>query len=155
MRPHFNSWKSLAQESRDYLIIYAWGLLWVVVYFFFPPTTTLSILNVGLLAAWTGASAVGAAIAMWGMLTKDNLLVERFGVTLLMVAPIVYTSTQLGLLVYSLFDPSILSPTGHWYDRLYLVVLGFWPFWFLNKRRRQLTRQVTLAKNTPLAGEND
>lgn len=131
-------------------MIYAWGGIWAAIYLIFPPAATLNVLSQATVYLWTIASILGALTAVAGLLTRDNLLMERLGVHLLMVAPIVYGLTQLGLFVYGFYDNLPTDP----FDRFHLIFLALWPFFFLNKRRRQLKARVADAKGAPLPSES-
>lgn len=152
MQHRVRAWSTLPADHHDYVFIYIWGTVWALSYLFFPPAATLSILTVVTIAIWTGVTAIGGIVALWGLLTRNNLIVERFGVTLLMVGPIIYTLTQITLLIWLIADPSAL-PASDPLDRVAVTVMGFWPFLFLNKRRRQLKFLVNSAKRTPLKSE--
>ena len=89
---------------------------------------------------------VGAALAVAGVLRNDHLTLERLGVSLLMVQPIVYAVFQL---VQTIVDLVLLGTT----QRSHLVLLGLWPAWWLWKRYRVLSRRVAEAKETPLPSE--
>lgn len=142
-------WVPLPPDSKDYFLVYLWGMLWAIVYFLLPPVTTLSFLAHVVIAVWCGVSVVGAFLAILGLLTRDNLLLERLGVTILMVAPGTYAITQLGLFITGFFIQLSTDPFG----RFHLVFLALWAFFFLNKRRRQIKRKVAEAKATPLESE--
>ena len=149
MSHSFRSWKILPSDHKDYVFIYIAGFIWATVYFFFSPATTYSILNQATVYLWTIVTALGAVLAVIGLLTRDNLLMERLGVTLLMTGPIVYSLTQLGLFIYGLYGGLSSDP----FDRIHLIFLALWPFFFLNKRRRQIKKQVREAKKIPLQSE--
>ncbi|UDL15893.1 hypothetical protein QEH42_gp102 [Microbacterium phage Pumpernickel] len=146
-------WKNSPPEYKDYLFIYLWGVLWPTVYLFITPAATFYIVNFVFVLLWTGVTIVGGITAMRGLLTRDNLLLERFGVTLLMIGPISFAITQFGTMIYKIVvdDPLIGSPWGH----VHLIFFALWPFLFLNKRRRQLKSRVELAKQVPLRAESD
>lgn len=128
------------------------ALLWSVTYFIFtPPATNNIVLDRLTISLWLVTTSIGAILAIIGLLTKDNLIVERLGVTLVMLTPVVYTLIQIAIIFYYIIVPEDASTP--WESRINLVFLGLWIFFFLNKRRRQLSRQVREAKNRPLASE--
>lgn len=147
-------WRGLTSEHRDYFYVYMSAFLWSTTYFFFTPPATDNILVTRLvLALWLISAASGAVLAMVGLFAQDNLILERLGVTLLLVTPVVYVLLQLSIIVHYIIDP--VHAVTPWQSRINLVFLGLWIFFFLNKRRRQLTRRVREARITPLAGEAD
>ncbi len=145
-------WGSSPPEYKDYLFIYSWGAIWATAYFFFTPAATLTVFSTVLVALWAGVTVLGAVLAVAGLLRRDNLLLERFGVNLLMVGPLAYAVTQLGLLVFSAIVPEF---TDDAFARVHLVFFALWPYLFLNKRRRQLKNRVRLVKKIPLIDETD
>lgn len=147
----FTKWRSLPSEHKDYVFIYVWGFLWAVSYLIFTPTTTFTLVTQTIIWLWTITAMIGSGLALTGLLNGNNLLVERLGVTLLLIAPLAFALTQLSLVLYALIDSheAPFDPT----QRMHLIFLGFWPFLFLNKRRRQLKNRVLIARATPLASE--
>jgi len=147
-------WDTSPPEYKDYLFIYAWGAIWALVYLFFTPAATYNLTSTFIVALWAGVAVTGACIAIWGLIFRDNLIVERFGVNLLMIGPMAYALTQLGLLIFFAFAaPAGVEPPTDPLSRLHLVFFALWPYLFLNKRRRQLKSRVKLAKKMPLMGE--
>jgi hypothetical protein len=146
-------WRTLPSEHKDYMLIYAWGFFWVLSYVIFTPTNTFTLLNQLIIWFWCVASATGAVIAFIGLVFRDNLLLERFGVHLLMIAPAMFALTQTGLVIYGLLYPDngVIDAS----QRIHLIFLGVWPFLFLNKRRRILKKRVIIARATPLEYENE
>lgn len=138
-------WTNSPPEHKDYLFIYAWGALWALVYLIFPPTATISVFSTAMVWLWTGTTILGGFLGVWGLVTRDNLLLERFGVLLLMAGPMAFALTQFGLLFLSVGDP---------FARLHLLFFALWPFLFLNKRRRQLNSRVRIVKKIPLVEES-
>lgn len=152
MSLRIRSWKTLPPEHKDYLFIYSAGLVWALSFFFFTPAATHSLLGGIVVTLWCGSAALGAILALIGLITRDNLLLERLGTTFIMMTPLIYSLVQIGLVIYAFIDPTVVGdPTS----RLHLVFLGIWLFLFLNKRRRQLSAGVKLAKTTPVATETD
>ncbi|URP22178.1 hypothetical protein SEA_BIG4_94 [Microbacterium phage Big4] len=141
-------WRSSPPEQKDYLFIYSWGALWALVYLFVPPAATLTVFSTALVILWTCVTMVGGALGVFGLVNKDNLLIERFGVNLLMIGPLALALTQLGLMVFGL-----LTGLGDPLARLHLIFFALWPYLFLNKRRRQLKARVKLVKQIPLLDE--
>lgn len=141
-------WRSSPPEQKDYLFIYSWGALWALVYLFVPPAATLTVLSTSLVILWTGVTILGGALGFYGLVNKDNLLIERLGVSLLMIGPLAFAITQLGLMVFGL-----LTGIGDPLSRLHLIFFSLWPYLFLNKRRRQLKARVKLVKQIPLLDE--
>lgn len=141
-------WASSPPEHRDYLFIYSWGAIWALVYLVAPPTATLSVFSTTLVLLWTSVTMAGGTLGVFGLIFKDNLLIERFGVNLLMIGPLAYALTQLGLLVFG-----AVTGIGDPMARLHLIFFALWPYLFLNKRRRQLKARVSLVKKIPLMDE--
>lgn len=144
---HF--WKNSPPEQKDYLFIYSWGAIWALVYLIATPTTTTSILNFALVALWAGVTIVGGALGVTGLVKRDNLVIERFGVNLLMIGPLAYAITQLGLALVGIVLPDFSDPI----NRIHLIFFALWPYLFLNTRRRQLKNRVNLVKRIPLYEE--
>ncbi|UDL16373.1 membrane protein [Microbacterium phage Zooman] len=141
-------WHNSPPEQKDYLFIYSWGALWALVYLIFPPTSTLSVFSGTLVALWAGVTILGGVVGVYGLVSRDNLIVERFGVNLLMIGPLAFALTQLGLLVFG-----IIVPVADPLNRLHLIFYALWPYLFLNKRRRQLKARIKLVKRIPLISE--
>jgi len=135
------AWKRLSHDHRDYVYIYVTVLLWALAYYFFtPPITQLLVIDRFVLSLWLGATIFSSVVAMWGLLSRNNLLVERLGVTVLSITPLIYAALQVALIFYlAVFSG---EDADSWQTRIYLVFLGIWGFIFLNKRRRQLSRRV-------------
>ena len=145
---HF--WETSPPEQKDYLFIYSWGALWALVYLIATPTSTVSVISITLVVFWTLVTAVGGVLGCLGLIRRDNLVVERFGVNLLMVGPLAYALTQLGLALFGIVTPVVSDP----FARIHLIFFALWPYLFLNKRRRQLKNRVNLVKKIPLYGES-
>lgn len=141
-------WENSPPEQKDYLFIYSWGALWAIVYLFATPIATYSVFSTTLVALWAGVTVLGGALGVYGLVTRDNLLVERFGVNLLMTGPLAYALTQFGLAL-----SGVLLHVGDPGSRIHLVFFALWPYLFLNKRRRQLKARVKLVKKIPLVDE--
>lgn len=141
-------WSSSPPEQKDYLFIYSWGALWALVYLFATPTATYTVFSTTLVALWTAVTVLGAGLCVWGLVTRDNLLLERFGVNLLMIGPFAYAITQFGLTIYGSIT-GVVDPTA----RIALIFFALWPYLFLNKRRRQLKARIKLVKKIPTADE--
>jgi len=141
-------WENSPPEQKDYLFVYSWGAIWALVYLFATPAATITVFSTTLVALWTGVTVVGAVLGVWGLVTRDNLLLERFGVNLLMVGPLAYALTQLGLAIFGMVI-GVGDPTA----RVHLIFFALWPYLFLNKRRRQLKARVKLVKQLPLGDE--
>ena len=142
-------WENSPPEQKDYLFIYSWGAIWALVYLFATPTATITLFSTTLVVLWTCVTVLGAALGVGGLVTRDNLLVERFGVNLLMIGPLAYAMTQFGLAVFGALT-GIVEP----YSRIHLIFFALWPYLFLNKRRRQLKARVKLVKQIPLIEES-
>lgn len=140
-------WESSPPEHKDYLFIYSWGALWALVYLFATPAATTTVFSTTLVALWCGVTVLGALFGVFGLVTRDNLLWERFGVNLLMVGPLAYALTQLGLSI-----SGVLTGVGDPAARIHLIFFALWPYLFLNKRRRQLKARIRLVKRIPLEG---
>lgn len=150
MRSIRQFWVSSPPEQKDYLFIYSWGAIWALVHLFVTPTATLTVFSTTLVALWCGVTVFGAALGIYGLVTRDNLLLERFGVNLLMVGPFAYAITQLGIAVWATIV-GIGDPAA----RIHLIFFALWPYLFLNKRRRQLKARVKLVKKIPLPDNGD
>ena len=141
------AWKALTHDHRDYVYIYVTLLLWALAYYFFTPTITqFLVIDRFVLTLWVGVTIFSSSVAMWGLFTHNNLLLERLGVTVLSVTPLIFASLQTALIFYL----AISTPEGQdvWQTRIYLVFLGLWGFIFLNRRRRELSRRVSEIKHT-------
>lgn len=145
---HF--WETSPPEQKDYLFIYSWGALWALVYLIATPTSTVSVISITLVTFWTLVTMVGGVLGCLGLIRRDNLVVERFGVNLLMVGPLAYALTQLGLALFGIVTPITSDP----FARIHLIFFALWPYLFLNKRRRQLKNRVNLVKKIPLYDES-
>lgn len=150
MKTILHFWKTSPPEQKDYLFIYSWGVIWSLVYLIATPTSTTHFVNTLLVALWCIISAVGGVLCVVGLISRDNLILERFGIGLLSIGPLAYALTQLGLLFYSA-AADIGDPTA----RVHLVFFALWPYLFLNKRRRQLKARVRLVKKIPLLEDLD
>lgn len=151
MTSQLSQWRTLPSEHKDYMVIYVWGFVWVLSYVVFTPTNTFTLLNQIIIWFWCLASMSGAVMAFVGLVFRDNLLLERFGVHLLMIAPAAFALTQTSLVIYGILYPEngVIDPV----QRVHLIFLGAWPFLFLNKRRRILKNRVIIARATPLEYE--
>lgn len=148
MKSILNFWKSSPPEQKDYLFVYLWGALWALVYLTIPPVASVNLLGDVLVWVWTGTTVVGAILGILGLVNRDNLIMERFGVTLLMIGPLSFAMTQLGLLLVS-----AITGVGNPFPRIHMIFFALWPYLFLNKRRRQLMARVRLVKKIPLVDE--
>lgn len=142
-------WESSPPEQKDYLFIYSWGALWALVYLFATPTATVTVFSTTLVIIWCAVTVLGAYLGVYGLVVRDNLLIERFGVNLLMIGPLAYALTQLGLAITGLLTDVAGDPQA----RIHLIFFALWPYLFLNKRRRQLKARVKLVKKIPLPGD--
>lgn len=138
--------RQMIPENRDYLVVYLWGALWTAWFVVFTPDPLASLFYRGTVVLVAALGLGGAALAVAGVLRNDHLTLERLGVSLLMVQPIVYAVFQL---VQTIVDLVLLGTT----QRSHLVLLGLWPAWWLWKRYRVLSRRVAEAKETPLPSE--
>lgn len=142
-------WENSPPEQKDYLFIYSWGAIWALVYLFATPSATVTVFSTTLVILWTCVTVLGGVLGTYGLVTRDNLLIERFGVNLLMIGPLAYALTQLGLAVFG-----ALTGIGDPGARIHLIFFALWPYLFLNKRRRQLKARVKLVKQIPLQEES-
>lgn len=152
MKALIKFWKSITPEHRDYVFVYLSALAWAVSYLIYTPAATSGIVDSIILFLWLGVAALGAVLALLGIIKKDNLLTEKLGVTFLMTVPMIYVLLQVSIIIYYIIVPE--DAVTPWEARLNLIFLGLWLFFFLNKRRRQLARQVRAANNTPLPDES-
>lgn len=148
MKTILSFWKTSPPEHKDYLFIYAWGALWASVYLIATPPSTTGVFGATLAYTWCLTMVVGGALGVAGLLRRDNLILERLGISLLMTGPIAFGLTQLGLIIYEYY-----SPGENPISRVHLIFLALWPYLFLNKRRRQLKNRVRLLKKIPLGDE--
>lgn len=148
MKSILSFWKTSPPEQKDYLFIYAWGVIWALVYLVATPVATLNVFGTVLVVLWTATTAVGGILSIVGLVKRDNLIVERFGINLLTIGPLAYALTQLGLLLFA-----ATTGIGDPYARIHLVFFALWPYLFLNKRRRQIKARVRLVKKLPLLDE--
>jgi len=139
-------WRQLKPEAHDYIGVYAWGALWMAWFLVFTPAPISGLIFRGTIILVGAAGIVGAIIAIYGVFQADRLITEKYGVLVLMLAPLSYTVIQLA---QTIVDLVTLGET----QRSHLILLGLWPFWFLMKRFRYLSRQVGEAKVTPLPHE--
>lgn len=154
MKIKLQAWKKLPSEQKDYFFIYITGALWAVTYFSLTPIATLGVIDRTVLGFWLGSAVVGAALGVAGLLRQDNLLIERLGVNILMVTPLIYGALQVAI-TFSILVAGTGTPEAPWYGRIALIVMAIWVFLFLNKRRRQLRNKVQEAKLSPLPAESE
>ena len=139
-------WDNSPPEHKDYLFIYSWGALWALVYLLVTPSATSTVLSATLVSLWCGVTILGGVLGIIGLVARDNLLLERFGVNLLMTGPLSYALTQLGMAVFGSLTDAV-DPAA----RVHLIFFALWPYLFLNKRRRQLKARIKLVKKIPLS----
>ena len=153
MRRFIRAWRGLPAEHKDYFFVYVAGILWATSYLIFtPPTTLLIVWDRVVIALWLASTLVGASMALYGLLIRDNLLAEKFGVTILTLTPPFCRVRQPG--PTSLMSPVHDPPPGPT-SLVHLIFLSLWLWLFLNKRRRQLSRRSRLASITPLPSETE
>lgn len=140
-------WKELKPDQRDYVRIYAWGVLWSTWFFLFTPNT-LTFLDKPAALILSASGVVGGLIALVAVFNKDPLLLERLGVGLLVVAPFAYSFVQAVAVGIELVTQGSTQ-------RSHLILLGIWPVLFLHKRRRQIRDMVKAAKETTLPSEEE
>lgn len=150
MNHRIQGWKSLPSAHKDYAVVYALGVLWATVYLVFTPEATENFFDRILVILWVTPAAIGAVIGVFGIFTRDSLLLERLGVTLFMIAPAVFTVIQLSLTYVSIIDGIDSTDPS---NRMYLIVAGALIFTLLNRRRRYLVALVRQAKRVPLPSE--
>jgi hypothetical protein len=149
MKSFIRVWKSLIPEHKDYFFIYLTAVLWAIAFAIFtPPSAQLIVLDRIFIVLWLGSAILGAVLALSGLLRKDNLLLERLGVTILSATPLIYSSLQLSIMISMAYMHAM--PAAEWTSRIGLVVMGIWLFLFLNKRRRQLKFRVEELKSAPI-----
>lgn len=149
-------WKSTPAEYKDYLFIYLWGGIWAVLNLIQPRLIGGDQIDAfGIYAGrfWALITIIGAVLAVLGLVRKDNLLLERAGVNLLMVGPVAYSAVMFGELIFRFVDPTVEEVGSSW-RVLTVAVFALWPFLFLNKRRRQLKSRVKLVSEIPLPDED-
>lgn len=144
------SWSRLPAEHKDYFFIYLCAALWAATYYLITPVSTTEIISGVVISAWCGLAAVGAILALAGLIGRNNLLLERLGVSFIITAPFIYMLVQAGLIGYAIFDNE--NPVDY-LGRIHLMLWGLWLFFFLNKRRRQLKARVKAVKKVPLDDE--
>jgi hypothetical protein len=150
LMPTLRPWKMLTTDQREYVVIYIVAILWCVSYLIFFPLTTALLVDRTVFILWILPVIVGSVLAILGTVSGDNLILERLGVTLVMIGPAMYGLFQIGLTVFFLMTaPEGVDLTA----RIPLVILLVWLFLLLNRRHRQLGTLVREAKNTPLASE--
>lgn len=152
-------WKSTPSEYKDYLFIYLWGVIWTALNLVQPRVVgqeSQPLADLGVLTGrfWAAIALVGGILALIGLVRRDNLVLERAGVSLLMVGPIAYGATLLGELIYRAVSGEIPVISSDW-RILVTMVFAMWPFLFLNKRRRHLRNRVHLVSKIPLNEENE
>lgn len=146
MNHHRKRWRDLKPESRDYIRIYLWGAIWTAWFVVFTPAPVGSVIFRGTIVLIGAAGIAGAIVAVHGVYKADRLITEKYGVLMLMLTPFSYAIIQATV---TAIDLVTLGET----QRSHLVFLGLWPFFFLLKRFRALSRQVGEAKATPLPHE--
>lgn len=148
-------WKNTPSEYKDYLFIYLWGGIWAIVCLINPLILSEELLVVSMVSSrfWSGVALVGATLAVVGLIKRDNLILERAGVSLLMVGPASYAATMAGELVVRSLGGAHFSGISDW-RVLALMVFALWPYLFLNKRRRHLRGRVRLVAKIPLSSED-
>lgn len=139
-------WKQLTPEDRDYAVIYLAGAVWCGVFLFVPPSAVLLVFDRVVGSLWSGAGLVGAVMALAGLFARDHLLLERFGVRLLLIAPLVYSLMQ-AVTAFTELNGTGMSQRWH------LIFLGLFVAAWLRKRLRKFGALVRDAKETPLPGE--
>lgn len=152
-------WKSTPSEYKDYLFIYLWGVIWGGLNLVQPRVVGQEVQPLGQFGVYVGAfwaamAVVGGIIAVVGLVRKDNLVLERAGVSLLMIAPVAYAFTLLGELVFRGLVPTAVPSASSDWRLMTLMVFALWPFLFLNKRRRHLRSRVVLVSKIPLTDED-
>lgn len=140
------SHRPVIPEKLDYFLIYTVGGVWAASFLFFTPATVQVILGHPITIAWTSVAMLGAVLAIVGMLRNDNLLLERLGVKLLLIAPLAFVLVSIALGIVELIQDGTTP-------RLHQVVLALWPTMILRKRLRELRDHVIIAKDTPLPAE--
>lgn len=140
-------WKQLLPEEHDYAIIYTAGAVWCAVFLFLPPSAVLVVFDRVVGSLWSGAGLVGALVALYGLFFRDHLLLERFGVRLMLIGPLVYSLMQ----AVTAFTE--LGQTGS-SQRWHLIFLGLFLAAWLRKRLRKFGSLVKDARETPLPGES-
>lgn len=144
-------WADTPSDYKDYLFIYLWGVIWAVLNLVQPRTVDGGDGGVVTVQVLLGIVAVGGVIAIVGLVRKNNLLLERLGVLILMIGPATYGLILLGSLIYASINGATVE--DNW--RLVTVmVYAVWPYLFLNKRRRQLRNRVRLVSKIPTPNED-
>ena len=152
-------WKSTPSQYKDYLFIYLWGVIWGVLNLVQPRVIGQEVqplAELGIIAGrfWAAMAIIGGILAVAGLVRKDNLVLERAGVSLLMIAPIAYAATLLGELIFRGVGGEVAAASSDW-RILTTMVFALWPFLFLNKRRRHLRNRVVLVSKIPLNNEGE
>lgn len=152
-------WKSTPSEYKDYLFIYLWGVIWAALNLVQPRVIgqeSQPLSDLGTIAGrfWAGITVIGGILAVIGLVRRDNLILERAGVSLLMIGPVAYAITLLGELAFRGVSGEVSALSSDW-RVLTTMVFALWPFLFLNKRRRHLRNRVHLVSKIPLSEEGE
>lgn len=126
-------------DDVDYAAIYSTTLLWAVLLIVFLPAPVRAVIIGPVVTLLGVAVAVGAAIALLGVIRRDNLVLEHLGLCLLIVGPTAYAAVQLVLGVLYVMHGNT--------ERIGTVVYALVPALFFNKRRRFLARRARLLAN--------
>ena len=143
-------WANTPSDYKDYLFIYLWGVIWAVLNLVRPLTVDGGDGGVITVQVLLAVVAAGGIIAITGLVRKNNLLLERLGVLILMIGPATYGLILLGSLIYQSVNGATLD--DNW-RLLTVMVYAVWPYLFLNKRRRHLRDRVRLVSKIPTPNE--
>jgi len=128
---------------KEYLYIYSVSFLWALSYAVFTPAASVDVLTYSGIIVWTGLTMIAAVVGIAGILKRSNLILERLGVTILMITPLTYAVLQLGIIIYEIRSPEPDTPLM----RISVILIGLWLFIPLNYRRRELANRVKEAVN--------
>lgn len=150
MRSLLTAVRETVGVQRKYLFVYAASFLWALSYALYTPLASVNLITQSGVYAWTGYTMLASTIGMIGILRKNNLLVERLGVSLLMLTPIIYSFMNFGIMMYEAFSPAPDFPLL----RISGMFFGLWLYIPLSYRRRDLAARVKEATKTPLDTES-
>lgn len=138
--------KSLTREDRDYVALYAWGIIWALVFLVFASPRLEEVMPRPVVVAWLIITIAGAALAAAGVLLHRNLELELAGCWPLLAGPGIY-SLAIGILAVQELLADGESPLLPW------AVFAAWPTLFIMKRIRYLTHSKRLAGRLPTKSE--
>jgi len=140
--------KSLTREDRDYVVLYAWGIIWAIVFLAFASPRLEDVMPRIVIVTWLLVTIAGAVLAATGVLLHRNLELELAGAWPLLAGPGIY-SLAIGILAIQEILAIGASPLLPW------AVFAAWPTLFILKRIRYLLHSKRLAGRLPSLSETE